>query len=57
MIKNIILKLTLFSLIAGTAFMPQPIHGMNWLTKKKEELNKQLLGAARSLLKMIFQSI
>ena len=30
MIKNIILKLSILSLIAGTAFMPQPMYGMDW---------------------------
>ena len=71
MIKNIILKLTLFSLIAGTTFMPQPMYGMDWkkwaidgaawtgliyggyklyqwYNQTQEELNKQLLDAARS---------
>ena len=35
MIKNIILKLSILSLIAGTAFMPQPMHGMDLIDEEE----------------------
>ena len=49
MIKNIILKLSILSLIAGTAFMPQPTHTMNWKNGRSREQPGQYLWPSKEI--------